>query len=317
MSTTSAMRANPRDTTVSVVIPAYQAAETIGRAVASLAAQTRRDFEAIVVDDGSSDGTAAAAQAALDQHGIDGQVVRRPRGGPGVFNNPGAARNAGIAEARGTFVAFLDADDRWEPRKLELSLAALEERPQLAGVCHAEVVRRDGEEIARNRYGTRLPLYWSLLLRDNCMSTSATVVRRDALLAAGCFTEAPEHASVEDYDLWLKLARNGGRFAFIDEPLGEYQRHAAAISLNVDRHLDAALTVIDLSFERQFGPRMSTWQRLLHRQRRMRPIRQAARSVAASGDRERARRLVRRAAGEWPLSPKLWAVAALIALRRC
>jgi hypothetical protein len=56
---------------------------------------------------------------------------------------------------------------------------------------------------------------------------------------------------------------------------------------------------------------------LLHRQRRMRPIRQAARSVAASGDRERARRLVRRAASEWPLSPKLWAVAALIALRRC
>ena len=317
MSSSSITRANPREATVSVVIPAYQGADTIGRAVASVAAQTRDDLEVIVVDDGSSDGTADAARAALAEHGLEGRVVTRPRGGPGIHNNPGAARNAGIAEAGGTFVAFLDADDAWEPSKIERSLAVLEEQPALVGVCHSEVVRRDGQEIARNTYGTRLPLYWSLLLRDNCMSTSATVVRRDALLAAGCFTEADEHASVEDYDLWLKLTRDGGRFAFIDEPLGEYQRHDAAISLNVDRHLDATLAVIDLHFHGRFGDRLNVWQRLLHRQRRMRPIRQAARSVAASGDQQRARQLVRRAAREWPLSPKLWAVAALIALRRC
>ena len=310
------MRANPRHPTVSVVIPAYQGAATIGRALESVAAQTRRDLEAIVVDDGSSDGTAEAARVALAEHGLDGQVVERPRGGPGVVNNPGAARNAGIAAARGEFVAFLDADDKWEPRKLERSLAAFDAQPGLIGVCHAEVVRRDGQEVARNRYGTRLPLYWSLLLLDNCLSTSATVVRRDALTAVGWFSEAPEHASVEDYDLWIRLARRGP-FAFIDEPLGEYQLHDAAITTNVERHLGATLAVIDLNFERAFGPRLNAWQRALARQRRMRAMRQAAMALRRAGRHDRAAALCRRAVEEWPLSPKLWAAAAMIARTRC
>jgi glycosyltransferase involved in cell wall biosynthesis len=105
---------------ISVIVPAYNSERYLGEALQSVLSQTRRPFEVIVVDDGSSDGTPSVASS----FGDDVHYVRQPNGGIG------AARNHGVDLAAGDYIAFLDADDVWEPDKLERQLAALEEEPQ-------------------------------------------------------------------------------------------------------------------------------------------------------------------------------------------
>ena len=115
--------------TFSVVIAAYEAASTVGGAIQSVLAQTRQDFEVIVVDDGSRDDTAAvaAAIAAKDQRV---SVRSQPNGGPS------AARNSGIAAGKAELVSMLDSDDLWLPEYLEKMGAALEADPQEIGRAH-------------------------------------------------------------------------------------------------------------------------------------------------------------------------------------
>ena len=106
---------------VSVVVPAYNSERYLGEALRSVLSQTRAPSELIMVDDGSSDGTASVARS----FGDDVRYVRQPNGGIG------SARNRGVELASGEHIAFLDADDLWEPGKLQRQLAALEEGPQL------------------------------------------------------------------------------------------------------------------------------------------------------------------------------------------
>jgi hypothetical protein len=298
---------------VSVVVPAYEAAASLPETLGSVAAQTYRDFEVVVVDDGSTDGTGEVARALFEEHGFSrAQVVVRGRE-PGSFSNAGLARNAGIAEATGEHVAFIDADDVWRPDKLERVMDRFASDPTLIAVSHDERITRSGEPAGLYRTGTRLPLYWYLLLLDNCLSPSGTVVRRDKLEEAGGFSPHREHNSVEDLWLWLRLARLG-RFEFIHEPLGEYRIAPGGLSRNADLQASAKLAVIDEAFDRQFGPSRSGWRGALRRQRRMRAIQDVAWECRTEGDHARARSLARRALREWPLSPKLWAVAGAIAL---
>jgi hypothetical protein len=173
---------------------------------------------------------------------------------------------------------------------------------------------RDGRPAGVYRCGTRLPLYWALLLYDNCLSPSGTVARRDAVERAGGFSPYREHNSVEDYWLWLRLARLGS-FEFIHETLGEYRIDEGGLSRNADLQVSAKLAVIDDAFDRQFGHSRSGWRGALRRQRRMRAIQDVAWECRIEGDLPRAQRLARQALAEWPLSPKLWAVAGAIALR--
>lgn len=109
---------------VSVVIPAYQAATTLAETLHSVAAQTHAPAEVIVVDDGSTDGTAGIARAVMPA----ARVIVQANGGAA------AALNAGLAAARGDLLAMLDADDLWTPGKLAAQLAAMREAPDLAGV---------------------------------------------------------------------------------------------------------------------------------------------------------------------------------------
>ena len=194
---------------VSVVIPAYNRAATIAAAIESVLRQTWGDFELIVVDDGSTDGTLAAAAEVEDPRV---RLVANPR-------NMGAAgaRNTGVAEARGTWVAFQDSDDEWLPGKLEKQMARLAANPDFVGAyCGLLTVggldARPGER-TELRYvpdPSVKPAEGDILeplLERNMISTQTLVVRRDIFLALGCFDEAT--TPIEDWDFALRLAHRG------------------------------------------------------------------------------------------------------------
>lgn len=187
----------PGDPQVSVVIPAYNAAATIGEALASVFAQTFDDYEVVVVDDGSTDETAAVVRA------LGGRVtlVRQENGGPG------AARNAGIRASRGHLVAFLDADDRWLPHKLEAQVAYFRLYPQ-TGLLHAAVAGRESEAGAGAFEEHPRPprhVFCDLFHTDYAIATLTVMARRDVLDAVGLFDER-RTVHVEDWDLWLRVA---------------------------------------------------------------------------------------------------------------
>lgn len=189
---------------VSVVIPAYNAAALLPRAIASVAAQTMRDVEVLVVDDASSDNSADAAEGLLRGLGLTHQVLRQTRNG-----GPAVARNAGVAMARGDYVAFLDADDVWMPEKLARQVALLDANSNvtLCG-CQADWVDSEGMVVAPlfEDLPALLPDGWKRLLWHCYVATPCAVVRRADL---GTQPFDPALRVGEDRDLWIKLATNG------------------------------------------------------------------------------------------------------------
>mgnify|MGYP006268429257 CR=1 FL=1 len=229
-------RAAPR---VSVVVPTYNHAAVLGRALASVVAQTTGDWEAIVVNNHSTDDTEAVVARIGD-----------PRISLVRYANHGviaASRNEGIRRARGEYVAFLDSDDEWMPDKLAACLALMADGVGLVG--HGELWRDAAGRDRPMTYGpaTRTT-YDALLYRGNCISTSAVVVRAAALREVGGFDEDPAIVTTEDYDLWLRLARAGVGMAFTPRMLGVFHRHPGSASSAADRHLRAELAVLARHF---------------------------------------------------------------------
>jgi glycosyltransferase involved in cell wall biosynthesis len=252
----------PEFADVAVVIPAYRAAATIGRALASVTAQTVKPRQVIVVDDGSPDGTADAARAcAGTMAGIDLKVVGQENKGAG------AARNRALAEAEATYVAFLDADDEWLPEKLERSLARFD-GPDKTLVAHDVTFVENGAEwlqdCARHFLAAGDP--YVALYRKGYVGTCTTVARRDAVLAAGGFDEGL--ATAQDFDLWLKLlADPGARFEVFAESLSRYHVGADSITRHTGRRLSCCLEVARRhapSLRQHPGfPLASVWYRVL------------------------------------------------------
>lgn len=216
---------------VTVIVPAYRAAATIGRALRSVAAQTLPPRAVVVVDDGSPDETFANAEAMRAQIGaIDLKVIRQANAGAG------AARNRALTETTTEYVAFLDADDEWLPDKLSRSMARMAEGDYVL-VAHDSVEVRDGREIrldcaARFRAHAEAPYVG--LYRRGFIDTSTVVARRDAVMASGGFDTTL--ANGQDFALWLAmLAPSGARFLVFDEVLSRYHITAGSIMSHVER----------------------------------------------------------------------------------
>jgi glycosyltransferase involved in cell wall biosynthesis len=187
---------------VSVVMPAYNAAHLIGGAVRSVLDQTFTDYEAIVVDDGSQDDTREVVSGFVQGAGGRVRLITQPNGGCS------AARNRGIAEARGAWIALLDADDEWRPKHLELLLAAAEAAPEAHLVYGSKVtVDEHGTPIQHNVV-PRFPTGWIFadLVEDCLIQVSTTMVRRETLRALGGFDEDPRFKVTQDWDLYFRLS---------------------------------------------------------------------------------------------------------------
>ena len=205
--------------TVTCVLPTRDRAELVGDAIASALTQTH-PVEVIVVDDASRDDTPAV----LDRYGT---TIRRLRtAGEGVA----AARNAALAVARGTFVAFLDDDDVWCADKTARQLAVMTQRPELAlTFCDYTLSDPDGAGGFRPRATRRFEGEPSLarLLGSNFIGTLTVMARRDVLLAAGGFTTSLACGS--DYDLWLRVRRRHP-IARIPAVLADYRWHPDSLT---------------------------------------------------------------------------------------
>jgi glycosyltransferase involved in cell wall biosynthesis len=192
---------------VSVIIPTYNRADLVRQAVASVAAQTYRDFEIVVVDDGSTDSTGEVLSA-----GPELRLLRHGR-----RRGVSAARNTGIKAARGRWLAFLDSDDLWLPDKLARQIFLLESQPELL-ICQTEEtwVRRG---VKMNKPATHRKAAGRIFLPSlaRCMiSPSAVILHRQLLARHGGFDETLPAA--EDYDLWLRLTWRYD-VGLVEEPL--------------------------------------------------------------------------------------------------
>jgi glycosyltransferase involved in cell wall biosynthesis len=210
--------------TVSVVIPAYNAAGWILEAIQSALDQTHQPIEVIVVDDGSTDDTSLIA----GRFPPPVRLLRKPNGGPA------AARNFGIASASGEWIALLDADDRWKPCKLEKQLALAV--PDVA-LVYTGLEDEEAPDLPD-------PITFNDLWAANCIANSSVLVRRNTVIALGGFDEDPRLKSVEDYHFWLRLAFSGARIVACQEPLTFYRR-GAGLSSNTAKFLAASLYNID------------------------------------------------------------------------
>jgi glycosyltransferase involved in cell wall biosynthesis len=218
---------------VSVIVAAYQAAATIERTLMSIAGQSLKPREVVVVDDGSTDGTWNAAEAcAARMNGIELKIFRT-----GDNLGAGAARNRGIAESTQSFLAFLDADDEWLPEKLERSLHFLEGSDYVL-VAHdywtgdgKDAQHHDCERRFREAGDPFVGLY-----RKGYIPSCSVVARRDAVLGAGGFD--PELRNAQDFDLWLTMLRKPGTpFLVFGEPLLRYYVSPSGIMSHTQRRL--------------------------------------------------------------------------------
>ncbi len=223
---------------VSVIIPTFNRLRFLREALDSVHAQSVRDFELIVVDDGSTDDL----DAALVDHPSRPRIVHQAHQGPA------AARNRGIEEARAEIVAFLDSDDLWHPKKLECFLAAIDSRRDIS-IFYGPM--RPVDEQRNPVQGRTKPCHdgWitQKLFCSSFVHVPTVVCRRDVLLRADGFN--PDLPVCEDYDLWLRLSVQE-RFGLLDEPLALRRLHGDRLSKRcMGRNLAVKAGVLQRFFE--------------------------------------------------------------------
>lgn len=239
---------------ISVVIPAYNREASIRSAIESVLRQTWADFELIIVDDCSTDATVSEVARISDPRL---RLVERSENGGAA-----AARNTGISEARGTWIAFQDSDDEWLPAKLEKQMARLCAPGSgfIAAYCGMLIWGEAGDGEAmwqeRRNSGRRTEISYQpdlgraivegnlqpALLSGNFISTQTLVARRDLLEEMGGFdTDLP---SVEDWDCALRLA-GLGPIACVDEPLVIQRFSPNSLSRQISRRLEAREVILD------------------------------------------------------------------------
>jgi glycosyltransferase involved in cell wall biosynthesis len=228
---------------ISVVIPTYNCAHLLPNAVRSAFAQTITPSEVIVVDDGCTDDTADVMHALAKELPDTFVFIRKPNGGEA------SARNRGVAAATGEYIAFLDQDDVWLPQKFErqLPLFADVSAPALTFTAYTRVSGADRTIVRVDGWQPTIEHALRRLMEGCCVTPSTVMVRREALTAAGPFDESLWLGN--DWEMWLRLAAAGHRFAYLPEPMTDYLWHAANMSRDQRKISGAALTIFPRLFD--------------------------------------------------------------------
>lgn len=283
---------------ISAIVAAYRAADTLPQALDSIATQQWPPGELIVVDDASPDRTSHVAEAWLGEkaRSISGRMLRLSHN-----RGPAAARNVGLAEASGTWVAFLDADDAWLPWRLALQREALQKADPDAVLIGGRLVLMDSPFLPSppptcflDHPGSLKRMDRSVFIDENPFPTSTVLARRDAILQIGGFDE--RFRGPEDIDLWIRLAAVGPTL-LVEWPLARYRERPGSLSMDPDRFLPQILNV----YAKAFAPSgaLYPWRSLQRRAVASR-LTSAAWTYAACGRRMRALILLFRSWRVWP-----------------
>lgn len=240
----------PNTPAVSIIIPAYNVAPFIVETLESVFAQTYRDFEVILINDGSTDDTAEQIKQFLDR------IVYLEQTNSGVMS----ARNNGLRAARGRYIALLDSDDLWQPRFLEVLVGMLEAdatldvaypnawffgSPNFDGKLH-----QDAMPVAE-------PISFDRVLRRECHIFGLLVFRRELIDRLGGYDESLQGQGAEDFELWLRMLKAGCRFKFTTKPLAKYRwRHNSLSNTGV-----GILSCVVSVYEKQLRGELTADQR--------------------------------------------------------
>ena len=230
---------------VSVIIPTYNRAKIVHKAIDSVLQQTYKDYEILVVDDGSTDNT----KAALNQYGNN--IVYRYKDNGGISS----ARNFGIENATGKYVALLDSDDYWLEKKLEKQMACFRENPSYGVVAtrcasfeidgNFDTIEPQGKIREKNRPGKSGWVYKDLFHR-NFIRTSSVVIKLDCFAKVGMFDESLYQCN--DVDMWMRLARQYP-VGFINESLTVYTDNPKGVSTDSLSGRETYLQVLDKNYD--------------------------------------------------------------------
>lgn len=234
----------PHAPLVSIVIPAYNCAEFIRETLDSAFAQTFKDYELLLVDDGSTDGL----QSILEDYSEKLIYLRQNHSGTG------AARNTAIREARGRYVAFLDSDDIWFPDYLEQQIKALSARK--CDMIYADaalfgLTPRENESFMMRSPSAGVVTTESLLSFECNVITSGTLVKRENIIEAGLFNEESALIGIEDFDLWFRLAKGGAVIDYQKKILLKYRLRPTSLSGNGIGRVRRTILILNLLREHQ------------------------------------------------------------------
>jgi glycosyltransferase involved in cell wall biosynthesis len=217
---------------VSVIVPVFNCERFLGQALRSVLAQDYRPLEIIVIDDGSTDGSAAAARSFPE-------VILLSQANLGVAT----ARNAGLAAARGEVIAFIDADDIWLPEKVSTEMRHLAEHPETGyTVCHLTMFVTPGESVAS----------WFTAQHQEKSApfcTGLLAARRTVFESVGGFNVCCRRG--EDLDWFLRANEAGVRMDLLDAVLVQHREHSSSLTADVARTRRSLLEVAKLSIERR------------------------------------------------------------------
>ena len=223
----------------SIIIPTYNRAERLKITINSVLSQTFQDFELLIMDDGSTDNTKLVVRSFKDSRIT--YLWAKNSGGPAT------PRNKGLHLAKGEWISFLDADDVLYPNRLAVIFKSIKNFPKTDVFCHNEFLYHlSTQKKSPLHYGPySANFYEKLLKKGNCLSTSAISIKKTFLFKNNLeFNIRKDHVIVEDYDLWLNLARKNAEFRFIKSFLGDYIIEEDNISLDSKKNRKNLLAML-------------------------------------------------------------------------
>ena len=209
---------------VSIIIPTYQNCNRLRDALNSVLSQTYNNYEVLIMDDGSTDGTEEMVNSFKDSRIF--YYWNKNSGGPAK------PRNRGIKFSKGNWIAFLDSDDSWKPNKLKMCIENISEQVDL--IYHdLEIIYASQKIFQRKKARTRKlkkPVLIDLLINDNLICNSSVMVRKNLLEKVGGINESKSLVAAEDYNTWLRIANLTNQFFYLPHTLGYYLKHNDSLS---------------------------------------------------------------------------------------